>query len=199
MYIRVYMYIVSFATILKSLLPLPVLSALLIFDDHYHISPCSLLLCLTIASFFFQSYWEIIDIHHYTNLRCITQWSDLHLLRNDRYNSFSQHPSPHTDTMKTLFPCDEDSWDPFSQQPFHSSHSSVCCGHRAVHAAPVPPGDSNLQKPSNPSLPKTPSCILQMHSRLCTSTVVAPSIERNAQTTVGLLLLGICSFSVNAV
>lgn len=50
---------------------------------------------------FFQHYWELINVHHCTTLRCTTTWySDLHRLWNDYQNRFSKCPSPYIDTIK---------------------------------------------------------------------------------------------------
>ena len=50
---------------------------------------------------FFQHYWELINVHHCTSLRCTTTWySDLHRLWNDYQNRFSKCPSPYIDTIK---------------------------------------------------------------------------------------------------
>ena len=46
-------------------------------------------LLVSCKSFFFQFYWEIIDIYHCISFRCTAWWFDLHILWNDYHNRFS--------------------------------------------------------------------------------------------------------------
>ena len=56
-----------------------------------------------IRIYFFHHYWELINVHHCTSLRCITWWSDLRILWNDYQNTFSKGPSSERNGKRRSF------------------------------------------------------------------------------------------------
>ena len=48
--------------------------------------------------FFFQFYWDTIDIQHYVSLRYTASWFDLVTSWNDYHNKFNEHPLSHIGT-----------------------------------------------------------------------------------------------------
>ena len=67
--------------------------------------------CYTV--FFFQFYWDTIDIQHYVSLRYMALWFDLVTSWNGYHSKFNEHPLSHIGTklkkQKKYFSCDKNS------------------------------------------------------------------------------------------